>query len=116
MLFYKEWIVNKLVNKILNLRIFDDENGVMNKSILDVGGEILSVSQFTLYANCKKGNRPDFLNAAKPDYASEIYEYIIEKCKNDNIEVQTGSFGAEGTTWTQRAKMQRKYKNISRIS
>ena len=88
-------IADMLISKLLKLRIFEDENGKMNLSIKDVNGSLLLVSQFTLYASCKKGNRPDFLNAAKPDYANELYEYIIDRCKNENIEVQTGIFGAE---------------------
>lgn len=88
-------IADTLISKLLKLRIFEDDNGKMNLSIKDVNGNLLLVSQFTLYANCKKGNRPDFLNAAKPDYANELYEYIIDRCKKENIEVQTGIFGAE---------------------
>lgn len=81
-----------LINKMLKLRIFSDENDKMNLSLKDIGGEVLLVSQFTLYANCKRGNRPDFLDSAKPDYANELYEYTIEKCKEE-IVVQTGIFG-----------------------
>jgi len=88
-------VADTLINKLLKLRIFEDNNGKMNLSIKDVNGSLLLVSQFTLYANCKNGNRPDFLSAAKPDYANELYEYIIGRCKNENIEVQTGLFGAE---------------------
>ena len=84
-----------LIKKLINLRIFKDENEKMNLSLNNVGGELLLISQFTLYANCKNGNRPDFLNAAKPDYANELYEYIIEECKKQNINVQTGIFGAD---------------------
>jgi D-tyrosyl-tRNA(Tyr) deacylase len=86
--------INKLVQKVLNLRIFDDEDGVMNKSILDVGGSILSISQFTLYADTTQGNRPSFINAAKPDYANELYEYFMNKCKEEGLEVEKGIFGA----------------------
>lgn len=84
-----------LIKKLINLRVFKDENEKMNLSLNDVNGELLLISQFTLYANCKNGNRPDFLNAAKPDYANELYEYIIEECKKQNINVQTGIFGAD---------------------
>lgn len=84
-------IADVLINKMLKLRIFNDENGKMNLSLKDVNGEVLLVSQFTLYANCKRGNRPEFLNAAKPNYANQLYEYIVEKCKQE-IEVQTGIF------------------------
>lgn len=84
-----------LINKLLNLRIFSDENGKMNLNINQVNGELLLVSQFTLYANTSHGNRPDFLEAAKPAYAEELYEYIIKECKNRNINVQTGIFGAD---------------------
>ncbi len=83
------------INKLLNLRVFSDENGKMNLNINQVNGELLLVSQFTLYANTSHGNRPDFLEAAKPAYAEELYEYIIKECKNRNINVQTGIFGAD---------------------
>lgn len=86
---------NFLINKLLNLRVFSDENGKMNLNINQVNGELLLVSQFTLYANTSHGNRPDFLEAAKPAYAEELYEYIIKECKNRNINVQTGIFGAD---------------------
>ncbi|MBR2786576.1 MAG: D-tyrosyl-tRNA(Tyr) deacylase [Clostridia bacterium] len=88
-------IADAMVRKLLKLRIFGDEHGKMNVSIKDVQGELLLVSQFTLYANCRKGNRPDFLDSAKPEYASKLYDYIIEKCKEENIQVQTGIFGAD---------------------
>ena len=84
-----------LINKLLNLRVFSDENGKMNLNINQVNGELLLVSQFTLYANTSRGNRPDFLEAAKPAYAEELYEYIIKECKNRNINVQAGIFGAD---------------------
>lgn len=84
-----------LINKLLNLRVFSDENGKMNLNINQIKGELLLVSQFTLYANTSHGNRPDFLDAAKPDYAEELYEYIIQRCKDKNITVQTGLFGAD---------------------
>lgn len=90
-----EKIAEGMINKLLKLRVFSDENGKMNKSIKDINGELLLVSQFTLYANCKRGNRPDFLNAAKPDFANELYEFIIDKCKNEIQNVQTGIFGAD---------------------
>lgn len=88
-------IADFLINKLLNLRVFNDENGKMNLNINQINGELLLVSQFTLYANTSHGNRPAFLDAAKPDYAEDLYEYIIQKCKDSNINVQTGLFGAD---------------------
>ena len=86
--------IDYLVNKVLNLRIFDDENGVMNKSILDINGEILSISQFTLYANTKNGNRPSYIEALKSEEAIKLYDLFNEKLKKE-IHVETGIFGAE---------------------
>lgn len=88
-------IADKMVKKMLGLRIFEDGNG---KTILDlntVGGELLLISQFTLYADCKKGNRPSFIRAGKPDMANDMYEYIIAKCKEQMPVVERGEFGAD---------------------
>lgn len=86
---------DKMVKKMTGLRIFEDENGKTNLSLADVGGELLLISQFTLYANCKKGNRPSFTEAGSPDKANALYEYMIGKCREIVPVVETGSFGAE---------------------
>ena len=86
---------DKLVKKMLGLRIFEDENGKTNLSLADVGGELLLISQFTLYADCKHGNRPGFTDAGAPDMAKALYEYIIEECKKSVPVVQQGEFGAD---------------------
>ena len=88
-------IADKMIKKLIGMRIFDDENGKTNLALADVDGELLLVSQFTLYANCKKGNRPSFINAGVPDMANEMYEYIIEKCREMVKVVETGEFGAD---------------------
>lgn len=90
-----EQVADRMIKKMIGLRIFEDENGKTNLSLADVGGGLLLVSQFTLYANCKKGNRPSFIEAGSPDKANELYEYVIRECKKTVPEVQTGSFGAE---------------------
>ena len=83
-------------NKIINLRIFNDEDGKMNKSLLDVGGDILLISQFTLHGSTKKGNRPSFIKAAKPEYANQMYEKFIEVLENSlGKKIQTGEFGGD---------------------
>ena len=88
--------ISWLSNKITNLRIFGDENGIMNKSILDIDGEVIVVSQFTLHANTKKGNRPSYIKAAKPDVAIPLYEKFISQLESDlSKKVQTGKFGAD---------------------
>lgn len=87
-------IADKLIRKLVGLRIFKDSEGKTNLSLADVGGELLLVSQFTLYANCKKGYRPSFIEAGKPEMANEMYEYIIEECKKSVPVVEKGVFGA----------------------
>lgn len=88
-------IADKMVRKLLNLRIFEDDAGKTNLSLEAVDGSLLIISQFTLYADCKHGNRPSFINAGKPDMANELYEYIIDKCKETVSNVQHGEFGAD---------------------
>ncbi len=86
---------DKMVKKLLGLRIFEDENGKTNLDLHTVGGSLLLISQFTLYADCKHGNRPSFIKAGKPDMANEMYEYIIAKCREQVETVETGEFGAD---------------------
>ena len=88
-------IADKMVKKLVGLRIFEDENGKTNKSLADVDGQLLMVSQFTLYANCKKGNRPSFTEAGEPHRAEELYEYMVAKAREQVPVVETGVFGAE---------------------
>lgn len=90
-----EAVADKMIRKMTGLRIFADENGKTNLSLADVKGSLLLVSQFTLYANCKKGNRPSFIEAGAPDKAEALYEYIIRECRKTVPDVQTGRFGAE---------------------
>ena len=85
----------KLCDKICSLRIFDDENGKINKSLDDVGGELLVVSQFTLYGNCRHGRRPDFLAAARPEIAIPLYEKFVALCREKGYHTETGEFGAD---------------------
>ena len=88
-------VADKYMKKMLGLRIFEDENGKTNLSLADVNGELLMVSQFTLYANCKKGNRPSFTEAGEPHRAEELYEYMVAKAREQVPVVETGVFGAE---------------------
>ena len=89
-----EAVADRMVDKMIKLRINEDEEGKTNLSLADVGGGLLLISQFTLYANCKKGNRPSFVDAGSPGHANALYEYIIEKCRERVPVVETGSFGA----------------------
>lgn len=84
-----------LADKVCKLRVFEDENGKMNRSLADVGGALLVVSQFTLYGNCKKGNRPSFIEAARPDVAIPLYEAFLARCREGELTVQSGEFGAD---------------------
>ncbi len=90
-----EAIADKLIDKMLRLRIFQDENGKTNLNLEQVEGELLVVSQFTLYADCRKGNRPSFTNAMEPSRAEELYDYIVAELKKQNAVVETGEFGAD---------------------
>jgi D-tyrosyl-tRNA(Tyr) deacylase len=88
--------INWLSNKIINLRIFNDDNGIMNRSVLEISGEILLISQFTLHANTKKGNRPSYIKASKPEIAIPLYEKMIQQLRNDlGKNIATGIFGAD---------------------
>ena len=88
-------IADKMIKKLLGMRIFEDSDGKTNLSLHDVNGELLLISQFTLYADCRKGNRPSFTNAGKPDMAKQMYEYIIDQCKKEIPVVEQGIFGAD---------------------
>ena len=90
-----ESTAKRLADKIVKLRVFADDAGKMNLSILDVGGAALVVSQFTLMADCRKGNRPGFTDAGSPEHANKLYEYIVQACRDAGYRVQTGVFGAE---------------------
>ena len=87
--------IDYMVDKVINLRIFDDENGVMNKSLLDIEGSILSISQFTLYADARKGRRPSYIEALSGDKATKLYDTFNKKIKDKNINIETGIFGAD---------------------
>lgn len=88
-------IADKMVKKLIGLRIFEDENGKTNLDLKSVSGALLMISQFTLYADCKRGNRPSFIKAGAPDMANDLYEYIIDLCRQDIPIVEKGSFGAD---------------------
>jgi D-tyrosyl-tRNA(Tyr) deacylase len=87
--------INYLVKKVTNLRVFEDDAGKMNLALKDVGGKLLVISQFTLYANCSRGNRPDFINAGEPQKANELYLKFVDECRKCEVEVETGEFGAD---------------------
>ena len=88
-------IADKMIKKLIGLRIFKDENGKVNLDLKSVDGELLLISQFTLYADCRKGNRPSFINAGAPDKANELYQYIVGQCKKEVAVVEEGQFGAD---------------------
>ena len=90
-----EALADRMVKKLIGLRIFEDENGKTNLSLADVNGGLLLISQFTLYADCRKGNRPSFIKSGAPDRAAELYEYIIRKCRETVPDTQRGIFGAD---------------------
>ena len=90
-----EAIANKLIRKLIGMRIFADADGKTNLALQDINGSLLLISQFTLYANCRKGNRPSFTDAGNPELANHLYEYIIEECRKQILNVQTGIFGAD---------------------
>ena len=91
----REAVADKMVRKMIGLRIFEDEQGLTNKNLASVGGSLLIVSQFTLYADCRKGNRPSFVRAGKPEHAEKLYEYILSKCAESVPIVRHGEFGAD---------------------
>lgn len=88
-------VADKMISKLLGLRIFDDAEGKSNLALADVQGDLLLISQFTLYADARHGNRPSFINAGQPDFANEMYEYIVERCRAEGYRTETGIFGAE---------------------
>lgn len=88
-------IADKMIKKLIGLRIFEDAQGKTNLSLSDVGGSLLLISQFTLYADCRKGNRPSFIHAGGPDMANELYEYVISRCREEVPVVEQGIFGAD---------------------
>ncbi len=88
-------IADKMIRKMINLRIFSDEQGKTNLSIQDVQGALLLISQFTLYADCKKGNRPSFIRSGTPEHAKELYEYVLGCCRQTGIQTEQGEFGAD---------------------
>lgn len=90
-----EVVADKMVKKLIGMRIFEDENGKTNLALKDVEGQLLLISQFTLYAECKKGNRPSFIKAGSPQRANELYQYIIQKCREEIAVVEEGKFGAD---------------------